>query len=476
MKNDNNYFGGLFSSLGTAFKDTVDTAILGITPDEEIKQYHSDWNKVPDSFLSENHLGFRYGTYAIKQKDSFMHSLIVGASGTGKTSSTILNTILSANGNSMVIHDPSMELHKRSSGYLRSKYYNIIVLDFSRPSISNYYNPLAQIKDSGDIGKVANILVRSVMSFHSDPFWSQSAESLLKCMIEITLKLDESYRNLANVKHLVTLLATNPEQVDALVSRVADEKLFLTYKYLISQTEKTFSGIISSVQAVLKIFDDPNVALATSSQDFDFASIRKKPTAIYLVNNMFEVNYFSALLGLFIEQLTKVMMQQLPEKNDLPVFYILDEVTTLAKAMPSLPLILSNSRKYNLGFLLAVQELQALQQYFGNDSQTIISNCYTKVFYPSQNYDTALRLEAILGKRKITLNNGQEQILPLYTADQIRQLPSDMVIMVAGNRAPYKFNVVPYYKQFFMNWHSQHTPAPLHEKNILSCPIINLIE
>lgn len=77
------------------------------------------------------------------------HSLVIGASGSGKTTTFVDPTIqligASPCGGSMIISDPKGELFDKHSGFLASRGYNVLVLDLRNTYQSSRWNPLESI-------------------------------------------------------------------------------------------------------------------------------------------------------------------------------------------------------------------------------------------------------------------------------------------------------------------------------------------
>lgn len=124
-------------------------------------QKEVDMNFPPDKFTQ---LGNNkkdgiplYAVYNNKKKEmdiniaSGMHSLIIGATGSGKTT-TFVNPMVqilghSAAGSSMICTDPKGELFQMHSKMLADKGYNCMVLDLRDPYSSFRWNPLADFYD-----------------------------------------------------------------------------------------------------------------------------------------------------------------------------------------------------------------------------------------------------------------------------------------------------------------------------------------
>lgn len=56
--------------------------------------------------------------------------------------------------------DPKGELYDRTAGYLKSKGYEIKVLNLVRPQYSDGYNPLMHISSELDVDVIANTIVK----------------------------------------------------------------------------------------------------------------------------------------------------------------------------------------------------------------------------------------------------------------------------------------------------------------------------
>ncbi|MDD3996011.1 MAG: type IV secretory system conjugative DNA transfer family protein, partial [Bacilli bacterium] len=117
--------------------------------------------------------------------DGESHSLIVGATGSGKTSCMVqpLVNILAKHGESMIITDPKGEIYRKNYEYLKAKNYNIVVLNFREPQKGNAWNPLTLPYDlykSGNSDKSNELLRDLAINILSDektddPFWQNTA-------------------------------------------------------------------------------------------------------------------------------------------------------------------------------------------------------------------------------------------------------------------------------------------------------------
>jgi type IV secretion system protein VirD4 len=156
------------------------------------------------------------------------------------------------------------------------------------------------------------------------------------------------------------------------------------------------------------------------------------------------MKYYSVLSSIFFEQFFAATMSKLPEKQDLSVFFLLDEASSLY--LNILPVAISNIRKYNAGILQIYQSQHQLFDLYGvPQCRNIIANSFAKVYMPGQPLDTCRELELLLGKFQYVDDNNHEKTRSLLTLDEIRILQESIIL--CGNLPPIKAKLVPFYEQ-----------------------------
>lgn len=444
---ENNYFNPILKTLGESIRQF--SARLMRERQEEVGLYQSRWGDIEDGFLSESNDGFTIGQYRISETISLRSMIAIAASGVGKTSTICINCGLSAIGASYIFHSEADDIFNKISGYLHSKNYEIFKLDLINPSESHRFNPFENFTKE-NVGNHAQIIIGSHEK--SDPFWSDSAQSLLVVLFLLQLQMPKEFQTLAHTKKILNWMGGNSQTVDDLFARYADAETMDKYKYLISISEKTFSSILATCQAAMRIFDDPHVIEITSSNEIPL-NLRDKRRAVFLKNSLHSSNYISMILGLYLFQTSAELMKSEPSPNARPVYAILDESALLARAMPNLAIYMTQSRKYKYSYLLICQSINLLKKY--PDFETIIASCYTKIYYNSLDNTTSEYVSQALGRTTITDGQGREKVVPLYTPEQVRQMLPNQVIIMSGNKSAYKVILKPYFKQFILNMRSK---------------------
>ncbi len=396
----------------------------------------------------------------LSRRLSYQNLLLCSQTGGGKTVKIIVKNLLLLRNCFAIINDPSGELYQKVSKYL-SRYFNIIILNWSDDSVSCGYNFLNNLKKPNDINKIVHLLVADISKGNADPFWVTSAKDALSVALRIVIHQPEEFRHMANVRMVLQHLSANPEKVDKWVATSGDPKLLLDYKSLISNSPKTLQSILATAKACTQAWDDETVARITAHSSLDISQLRKKPTLIFLHTSVGDQKQFSGLTAMFFEQVFNTLLSKPKEKDDLPVYIFLEECSSLY--IPLLPLFLANARKNSIGTLICLQTLSGqLKQMYGNDSSNIITNCVTKIFLAGQTEIEVLReLETLGGKTTYLDDKKTERVRNLISMDEIRLLKNNRSLIVSGNKPLIKGRVSPYYRSLRFRAYTRLEPLSL---------------
>lgn len=421
-----------------------------------------------DTLLSGSYHGFCVdGQRRLSSAHSQRNMMLCASTGMGKSTIVSIPTILTTYG-SLVINDPSGEQLTATGPYLTKQGVDINIIDPSNPSRSSGFNILEYCHSPSDAQKVAYLLGRSAFGSNnsSDPFWQIQANNTTTMMIRLVQHQAPEYRNLANVRHLVQCLTANPKLVDRLMALTGDVQLIQDYKAYLGMDVKLQTSIQATSLASLQIFADPSVAAVTSYNTIDLTQLRKKRTAIFIQCKTTEMKYFSTLISIMVELMTKHLMSELPVKGKpyMPTYFILDECSSLY--LPSLSLIVANCRKYACGVLMLLQNYEQLCDIYGKqDAESIRSNCFARMYMGAATHPTSIELSQVLGRYEWQEEDGKKKgIRDLLTPQEIRQLPSDKAILICANYMPLLLTLRPYYKNPFMRLKTQlPMPEPARE-------------
>ena len=451
-------------------------AVLRLMPKhryDNIEHGSSDWSENGEQYkvlskkagiiLAENN-------YLPLDKRGNVNVLVVGGSGSGKSASYSIPNAHQMLG-SYVFTDPKGELYDRTAGYLREHGYKIKVLNLVHPQFSDGYNPLLHISSEIDVDIIANTIVKGQKSEGggSDPFWDDSAETLLKALIYYLMATrPEEEKNLASCAEMVRAANSNggSNVLTELMSQLPyDHPARMNYKSIEIAPEKTYSSILSTLQSKLGKFDSKEIAELTSTDTINFEEIGSQKTAVYVISSDTHGAY-DFLLTIFFAQ----MIQQLYDFADNNggklkerTYFILDEFANIGR-IPDFDKKISTSRSRGISFIVILQNLDQLEAIYEKANETIIGNCDTHVFLGSNSQKTVEYFSKALGEKTIshesistnrdkehkkTGTSDSDQIMAraLMTPDELRRMDNDLCIIFEKGIRPVKANKFYYFKK-----------------------------
>ena len=420
------------------------------------------------------------------------HWVYLGSTGSGKSVTQVIpfcSFLSSAEiKRSAFITDPKGEIFNTTSKMFQDRGYEVLTIDFRNPEKSNKLNILEPIikeyekhilyeKKSLEIqnkkkkveynnksmsslaetnrliSSLADMIMKDKVEA-KDPFWNNSARQLLEGLIGFFL---EEYK-LGNInRNQITMTSIRKFQNSSM-----DEKNFEKFKsYLdtkkygskskdsltsvITASENTYKSITSVFGSKMSLFDDVNVANVTSSSDFDFDILGKKPTVLYVIVPDEDKTYFTLvtiIVGLLYRELVKLANIQENKKLTYQIDWLLDEFAN-CPPLADIEAIVSVARSRGMRFHFFIQSFAQLNNVYGKDvAQIILDNCGL-VYLKTNTQDTAEEISKRLGKQTIESNSISQSVSltdyngnkstslmarDLLTPDEIKQLHYKMII------------------------------------------------
>lgn len=412
----------------------------------------------PSEVLSETNPGLNVsGKLKLSHELSYRNCAVVAPVGAGKSTINAVGTCMNLQNASVIIHAPSEEMVTLTTPDFIRRGFNCYIFDPHTPKNSISINPLDFIKNEKDINKVATHLVHSSMGDKSsDPFWSLSAIGMLKTFLGLLKLQPKQYQTIGMLRYMLDGFNANPQALHLMATK-APPRLYTEYKALIKSNEKTLKSVLLTCTAALNLWGDNGVCKITETTTFDINKFRDTPSVLYLRNATMTSSYYQPLLSLLLEQLFTVFTEKLPT-TELPLYFVIDEASTLN--LPSMPLFISNARKYKISLMLLFQALGQVYNNWGTEGGAIIlANCHNKLFYGGMDLKTSNDLSDLLGKRMVVTREGKDMIMDLMLAQDVRMLKRNEALFFCGANKPYKLdNMVPYYDNPHYRKRSQGQP------------------
>ncbi len=354
--------------------------------------------------------------------DGDSHTLIFGNTGTKKTRNFVIPSVytMAAAGENMIIADPKGEIYRFTSGYLTHLGYDLKVVNLRFPERGSMWNPLAlpfyyYTHDDVDraVEMVTDLAMQLKTTIHSekDLYWENQAVDLF---VGIVLALfdcsnDESTVNMESIEYIrMKIEIEDPDDESTMgfwnFCRMFKEGTLIAYKlasvYSLRRVEKTLSCVLSTFDIMLRaFFINRKLMDMTSRSEIDFDLLLKPKTAIFLIMPDEKTTYHF-LVSVFVKQCYEyiIMKAQNFKGNSLStrLNFVLDEFSNFPK-IADMSAMISAARSRNIRFVLIVQSKQQLIKLYGDDSETIKSNCKNWIFLPCREKDLLNEISELCG-------------------------------------------------------------------------------
>ena len=396
------------------------------------------------------------------------HTLIIGTTGSGKTTTFINPTIQILSNTktqpSMLISDPKGELYSLHAKSLIKRGYDVKVLDLRNPYCSIRWNPLEkpfemyqemlalddkvrvneeegyyifedkiyydkeelqstiQVKKQEifdevyeDLNDICSVLCP--IKNKSEPIWESGAKNFI---LAITLAMLEDSENpeLGMTKekfnfYNVMKIATNTqddceELIQYFNHRSPISKSVSLSKQVLDASDKTRGSYLSTVFDKLSLFSDMSICSLTSANEINFANIAIKPTALFLqIPDEKETRH--TLAAMVILQAYKALVAKANTYPDLSlprsVYFLLDEFGNLPQ-IHKLEQMITVGRSRKIWLALVVQSYAQLAKVYDEKCADIIkSNCNIQIFIGTTDQKTIEEFSKRCGNYSIIQKN-----------------------------------------------------------------------
>jgi type IV secretion system protein VirD4 len=233
---------------------------------------------------------------------------------------------------------------------------------------------------------------------------------------------------------------------------------------------------VATTLAPLNIFGNPVVDAATSGDDFDLRTLRRKVQSIYVGVAPSKLVEAKGVMNLFFEQAIKLNGSVLPEHDKtltVQCLFLLDEFTTLGK-VEIIPVAVGWAAGYGIRFVVVIQSISQLESVYGAETaRGLVTNLGAQIIYAPREQRDADEYSKMLGettvkRRQYTRNLGQgggrsyTEIIdrrPLMNPDEIKAMDANKaIVMIEGVGFPILANKIFYYKDAYFK--KRLLPAP----------------
>ena len=394
-----------------------------------------------------------------------LNVLVCGGSGAGKTRFYAKPNIMQAN-TSFVILDPKGENVRDTGNLLKSKGYDIKVLDLINMDKSYCYNPFVYLHSDNDIQKLVTNIFKNTTpkgSQSQDPFWDQAAMMLLLALVFfLHYEAPPEEQNFPMVMEMIRSGEVKEDDdgfmspLDRLFSRLAerspDHIALKYYRNYRSGSGKTLKSIQITLVARLEKFNLDSLANLTQSDEMELDRLGEKKTAIYAVIPDNDSSY-NFIVGMLYTQLFQQLYYSADVKHGgrLPVHVhcVMDEFANVA--LPDeFDKLLSTMRSREISVSIIIQNLAQLKKLFEKEWESIVGNCDEFLYLGGNEQSTHEYVSKLLGKETIDMNtygqskgrngnystNWQITGRELMTPDEVRMMDNKYALLFIRGERP----------------------------------------
>lgn len=380
---------------------------------------------------------------------------------------------------SMVVLDIKQENHALTSGWRQKMGHDVYLFNpMAEDGRTHRWNPLRYISDDPlkrptEVLAVAAMLYPDRQGGEGDSqFWVAQARN---AFLALTLYMFE-YRDDAReyghdlpVPSLGDLLRLATGSGGDLLQTMKDlaERPFLgsttrmAFGGLVSQTEKTFASVMSSLREPLNPWLNPVTCAATDEDDFLLTDLRRRRMTIYIGITPNKLAECAGILNLFFSQVINLNTRTLPQDDDSlkhQCLLLMDEFTSIGR-VDIIAKAVSYMAGYNLRLLPIIQSMSQLDATYGPDvAKTLVTNHAVQIIYAPREQKDAEDCSALLGYRTLrrwNLTRAREKSRSeaverraLMLPQEIKALgPDRALLLYEGGPGPVRCDKIKYYKE-----------------------------
>lgn len=438
----------------------------------EIKQENSTSAGVP-LILNENEMWVDNSEY---------HSLVIGATGSGKTQTVILPLVhsLAKARESMIITDPKGEIYEETSNMLRARGYQILLLNFRDPQNGNAWNPMSlpyQMYKSGNQDKAIELLDDLALNIlyddsnqNADPFWEKTSADYFS---GVALGLFEDAKEEEININSISLATTVGEEKfggstyikEYFAAKDQASAAAINAASTIMAPSETKGSILAVFKQKVKLFASrDNLSEMLSHSDIDLESIGEKPTAVFIVIQDEKKTYHS-LVTILLKQIYETLISVAQNHGGkLPVRtnFLLDEFANMPP-LKDVTTMITAARSRLIRFTMIIQNFAQLDQVYGKENaETIRGNCGNIIYLITTELKALEEISKMCGEVK-SKKDDKTASTPLVTVSDLQRMKQFEVIILRMRKQPFKTRFTPFFR---LDWGHKYPKGtyPTREK------------
>lgn len=343
------------------------------------------------------------------------HMIFFAGSGSGKTASAVLPTMLKYTG-PVVVLDSANEIAPIVADYRRKMKRNVIILD-PRQTVRDGFNALAWIETSKnpeeEIAAVAKMLLSEGKADSSTgSYFTDQAHNFLTGLLAHVM-LDDEYkgkRTLRSLRELVSLPEPSIlDKIRELQTASAHKFISGTLGVFSNMTEQTFSGVYSTASKDLQWLELDAYAEMVCGDTFSAADLVKGDTDVFICVPAKMLTAYRGIGRVIMSSLMNAMIQA-DGRYAQRVLFCLDEVDLLG-TMGVLEEARDRGRKFGISLMMFYQSIGQMEKHFGKAGATSwIESAYLTSYAGVKALETAREVSAKCGEYTVEVRGNSKSV------------------------------------------------------------------
>ena len=390
------------------------------------------------------------------------HSLIIGATGSGKTQGVVFPQVhsLAKARESMIITDPKGEIYEKSSVMLREMGYQILLLNFRDPQNGSAWNPMTlpyKLYKSGNHDKAIELLDDLALNIlyddsnkNADPFWEKtSADYFSGIALGLFEDAKEDEININSIS-LATTVGEEKFGGSTYIKEYFNAKdpasaAAINASSTIMAPTETKGSILSVFKQKVKLFASrDNLSEMLSYSSVDLESIGERPTAVFIVIQDEKKTYHS-LVTILLKQIYETLISTAQKHGGkLPVRtnFILDEFANMPP-LKDVTTMITAARSRRIRFTMIIQNFAQLDAVYGkDDAETIRGNCGNIIYLITTELKALEEISKMCGEVK-SKKDEKTASTPLVTVSDLQRMKQYETVILRMRKQPFKTKLTP---------------------------------
>lgn len=340
---------------------------------------------------------------AVDNPGTLKHALVIGPTGSGKSSKIIKAQAILRLEESMLITEATPgnqppDVYSTTATW-RARMGGQKIFYFNPDDLhSNQINPLDQVTTFEKALELTNLIVDNTGGkiMGGEKMWVDGERHLLTALL-IYVRGEKGH--LGQVRNL---MREGPDGVGRLINAGAYQEAINEYRLFVKNTtEGIRNGIASGLLQRLNLWVNPKIVKLTERTDFDVSDLLKEKFTFYLAVPA-QKRMVKPLAALIFNFVLNLLLEQKPAH---PVSFVLDEFTNFGR-IDGIEDLISIIRQRGIPILFGCQNFLQLKKVYGLDDAGILySQTSSKFIFKAQDLETAKKVSDSLGRQTIVDRN-----------------------------------------------------------------------